>query len=212
MHPILASYIPIVEGLARTFGEHCEVVLHDFTDLTSSIVAIHNSHVSNRAAGAPITNLGLKLLRRGEQRENLFLNYLNKGIKEKVIKSSSMMIRDEYQNVIGCLCMNIDITYMLMAENVLKQLTKLDEEEEKEVESFSLSVHDLMSQIIDSCVKKMGKPIPLMSKEDKISLVSQLDQTGLFLIKGAVQHVAELLDVSKFTIYNYLEKVGKEAE
>jgi predicted transcriptional regulator YheO len=210
LHPILASYIPVAEGLARTLGEHCEVVLHDLTDLSSSIVAIHNSHVSERDSGAPMTNLGLKILRHGQEGKDLILNYKNKAIKDKVIKSSSMLIRDEGGNVIGCLCINVDITHIKMMENILMNLTSMDQNEEKEEESFSPSITDLMNQMVEECAKRMGKPIPLLSKDERISFVMLLDQMGLFLVKGAVQHVADLLDVSKFTIYNYLEKKGKE--
>jgi predicted transcriptional regulator YheO len=210
LHPILASYIPVTEGLAHTFGEHCEVVLHDLTDLSSSIVAIHNSHVSGRDSGAPMTNLGLKILRHGKAGKDLMLNYQNKGIKDKVIKSSSMLIRDEDDNVIGCLCINMDITHIQMMENILKHLTNMDQDEGREEESFSPSIADLMNQMIKECANRMGKPIPLLSKEEKINFVALLDQMGLFLVKGAVQHVADLLDVSKFTIYNYIEKKGKE--
>ena len=41
VHPIMKRYIPIVRGIAGTFGSNCEVVLHDFSgygvDYTGSI-------------------------------------------------------------------------------------------------------------------------------------------------------------------------------
>ncbi|MDW7740610.1 MAG: helix-turn-helix domain-containing protein [Bacillota bacterium] len=44
------------------------------------------------------------------------------------------------------------------------------------------------------------------TKEDKIKIVSLLDDRGVFLVKGAVEQVAKDLVVSKYTIYNYLEE------
>ncbi|USG68229.1 PAS domain-containing protein [Brevibacillus ruminantium] len=211
LHPILASYLPVVEGLARTFGEHCEVALHDMTNPEASIVRIYNGHISGREAGGPVTNLGLKLLRQGEQGHDFILNYKHEGIKDKVIKSSTIFIRDEENKVIGCLCINLDVTHLMMAEATLRQLASFEQEpHDKTEERFAPSITELMDQIIEECIRKVGKPIPFMQKEEKIAFIGMLDEMGLFLIKGAVQHVADLLDVSKYTIYNYVEKKGKQ--
>ncbi|MDQ0219773.1 hypothetical protein ELQ35_20650 [Peribacillus cavernae] len=212
-HPILASYIPVVEGLARTFGEFCEVVLHDLRELPSTIIAIHHGHVSGRSLDAPITNLGLKILRSGKHHQDFILNYENKSVKDKMIKSSSIFIKDENQQEIGCLCINLDVTHLTMAETMLKSINSISQHEGQASteESFATTISGLMEQIIEECIKKIGKPIPLMQKEEKMSFISLLDEAGLFQIKGAVQQIAELLSVSKYTIYNYIEKIEKNA-
>ena len=46
-----------------------------------------------------------------------------------------------------------------------------------------------------------------MSKEDKVSIVEALEEKGVFLIKGAVDYVAKVLCVSRYTIYNYLDEI-----
>ncbi|GIO05794.1 hypothetical protein J31TS6_18220 [Brevibacillus reuszeri] len=209
IHPILASYIPVVEGLAKTFGSHCEIVLHDLTDITSSIIAIHNGHISGREIGSPVTNRALKALRTAKvTKEDYDLNYRNDTIKGKQIKSSSIYIKDEHGQVIGSLCVNIDMTHLAIAQSVLSGMLAISDkrESDKTEESFPPTVSDLMEQMVADCLRKTGKPIALMQKEEKIQFIHELDEMGLFLIKGAVQHVADLLDVTKFTIYNYLDK------
>lgn len=195
--------MPIAEGIAKTFGSHCEVVIHDLTDVSSSIVAIYNGHVTGRDVGSPMTDLGLTVLRKGSE-EDLLLNYPNKSIKGKKLKSSSMMIRDEKGEIVGCLCINIDLTLLAMAGSVLNEITSLVDE--KEEESFPQSVSDLEKRMIDRAVEKIGKPVGLMEKAERMEFIRLLDEMGLFLIKGTIQNVAELLEVSKFTIYNYLER------
>ena len=56
----LESYIPIMECLGSMFGKYCEVVLHSFEDLNSSIIHIVNGHVTGREIGAPVTNIALR--------------------------------------------------------------------------------------------------------------------------------------------------------
>ncbi|QRG66615.1 helix-turn-helix transcriptional regulator [Brevibacillus choshinensis] len=214
-HPIIASYIPVVEGLARTFGEHCEVVLHDLTgDFSSTIIAIHNGHISGRQVGSPITNLALQSLRSAKDSDEDFdLNYRNDTIKGKQIKSSSIFIKDEQGAIIGSLCINLDITHLAKAQAMLGSMMAVEDKRgaQKTEENFAPTVGILMEQIIEDCLKRTGKPIALLQKEEKIQFIHLLDEMGLFLIKGAVQHVADLLDVSKFTIYNYLEKKSPQS-
>ncbi|HWO78242.1 MAG TPA: PAS domain-containing protein [Bacillus sp. (in: firmicutes)] len=202
-HPIFKNYLPIAEGIAKTFGSHCEVVLHDLTDVSSSIVAIFNGHVTGREVGSPMTDLGLSILKKGRG-ENLLLNYPNKSMKGKKIKSTSIMIRDDKGEIVGCLCINIDLTLLSMASTLLDEMINVNEE--KEEESFPQSVTDLEKRMIDRAIEKIGKPIGLMEKNERMEFIRLLDEMGLFLIKGTVHNVAQLLDVSKFTIYNYLEK------
>ena len=202
-HPIFKNYLPIAEGIAKTFGSNCEVVLHDLTDVSSSIVAILNGHVTGRKIGSPMTDLGLTILKKGNE-DQLLLNYPNKSIKGKRLKSTSILIRDDYGEVVGCLCINIDLTMLSMANSILEEMVNVHEE--KDEESFPQSVTDLEEKMIDRAVEKIGKPITLMDKNERMEFIRLLDDMGLFLIKGTVQNVAQLLDVSKFTIYNYLEK------
>ena len=45
----------IAKGIAGIFGNRCEVVIHDFIDITRSVIHIEGN-VTNRQAGAPITS------------------------------------------------------------------------------------------------------------------------------------------------------------
>lgn len=205
IHPVLKSFIPIAEGIAKTFGSFCEVAIHDFTDYSSSIVAIFNGHITGRTVGSPITNLGLEIMRKGLNGEDTLLNYANGSIPQKKIKSSSLMIRDEAGNLVGCLCINLDLTYFSMAGQIIDGIMMTAPEKDQS-EAFSLTITDLEEQLINEASEKIGKPVILMDKTEREEFISYLDEKGLFLIKGAVQKVADLLSISKYTLYNYLEK------
>nr|WP_106779334.1 PAS domain-containing protein [Lysinibacillus timonensis] len=208
-HPILKSYIPVVEGIARTFGDFCEVVLHDLTDVSSSVVAIFNGKVTSRGPGSPVTNLALEIIRKGKQGEDLWVNYLNTSVSQKKIKSSSMIIRDENNEVIGCLCINLDLTYLDMSKSIIDGIMSTTSSQEDEPqENFPHTISDLEEHIINEGIVKIGKPIHLMLKEEREEFIYYLDEKGLFLIKGAVQRIANMLDISKYTLYNYLDKAN----
>ena len=60
---LLSYYVRLTEFLGRALGPDYEVALHDLTDDHCSIIAIANNHVSGREVGAPLTNVGLKVLK-----------------------------------------------------------------------------------------------------------------------------------------------------
>ena len=51
----------LAKGIVSVFGERCEVVLHDFKDVTQSLVYMEGN-LTNRAIGAPITDLTYRLI------------------------------------------------------------------------------------------------------------------------------------------------------
>jgi len=88
------------------FGKKCEVVLHDFSEPQKSIVAIENGHVTERKVGDPITDLALSLWRENgykDKKTDRIINYKTKSKNGKILKSSTVFIRNNQKKIIGCL-------------------------------------------------------------------------------------------------------------
>lgn len=208
LHPILESLKPAVKGIAKTFGKDCEVVLHDITDPFHSIVAIENAHVTGRGLGGPMSEVNIERIKAGDFKKDE-LSYTRKTSDGRVLKSSTIVIRDEKQQPIGCLCINFDLSAFIVVRNSVNALCSTDEEEEidsdKGVEVTN--INDILCNLVNNVLDSLGKPVAYMSKEDKVEIVRMLDQKGAFLIKGAIDYVAKILCVSRYTIYNYLDEI-----
>lgn len=213
IHPLLKNFIPFIDGLANTFGKNCEVVLHDISKPQQSIIAIANGGITNRTVGSPMTEMGLKAIRNKEYEEGL-IKYKTITNNGRTLKSSTFFIKDEAGEVIGCLCINLDITEFLLAQNLLKDITMtmMDQivQDKSDDETYSSNINDILYNVVDKVIKDFGKPIAYLSKEEKVSIVKVLDEKGMFLIKGAVDYIAEILCVSRYTIYNYLDEIREE--
>lgn len=213
IHPLLKNFIPFIDGLANTFGKNCEVVLHDISKPQQSIIAIANGNITNRTVGSPMTEMGLKAIRNKEYEEGL-IKYKTITNNGRTLKSSTFFIKDEAGEVIGCLCINLDITEFLLAQNLLKDITMtmMDQivQDKSDDETYSSNINDILYNVVDKVIKDFGKPIAYLSKEEKVSIVKVLDEKGMFLIKGAVDYIAEILCVSRYTIYNYLDEIREE--
>lgn len=208
-HPALEGMKPIAQGIAATFGKNCEVVLHDLSEPSRSLIFKAGS-VTNREIGAPVTNLVLEALQRyGDATEDL-IGYLNRTKDGKVLKSSTIFIRDNSGKIIGCLCINFDLTEFQVAKNILEDFCQLKDLAEagfeRTQEQFARDINEVVDNVVESVLQELGKPVPVMTKEEKVKAVEMLDDRGIFLVKGAVDVVAQALAVSKYTIYNYLEE------
>ncbi|OPA76090.1 hypothetical protein BVG16_17895 [Paenibacillus selenitireducens] len=200
----------LVRGIAAQFGDNCEVVLHDLTrPYDSTIVAIENGHVTGRKVGDPGTNLGLELLR-GQSDDGNKINYVTQTKDGRILRSTSLYMRNNEGTVIGSICINYDITELMIAEKTLQSLTASGLQPEVK-ESFVTNVSDLLDQLIQEAQEYIGKPVAAMSKEDKTRLIQLLDKKGAFLIKKAGERICSYLNISKYTLYSYLEE-SKTAE
>lgn len=214
---VLEKYLPLVDFIAGIVGPNCEVVLHDCSNVDESIIAIRNNHISGRKVGGPLTNLGLKLLKEGNYKsENFLLNYPSKSPDGKDLRSSTYFIKDDEGKLIGMLCINIDLTGPLAAKDFIDAYIKCDIDKSEDhnesnnitniLENLSHSIDEIIHSTIKDTIKEQNIPPERLSTEEKIHVVSQLNEKGIFLLKGAVSSVAKILKVSENTVYRYLNK------
>jgi predicted transcriptional regulator YheO len=201
----------LIKGFARQSGENCEVVLLDLTNYQeygSVIVAIENGHVTGRKVGDSGTNLGLEVLR-GTDSEGDKHNYISQTKSGRVLRSTTMYIRNAQGVPIGCICINLDITDLIMAEKTIKNFTQLNDEVH---EVFVKDVNELLDALIKEAHDHVGKPVALMSKEEKMKAIEYLDKKGALLIKKSSDKICIYFDISKYTLYNYLEEIRSNEE
>jgi len=197
----------LAQGIAAQFGPHCEVAVHDLTrDAEGTILAIENGHVTGRKVGDGASKIVLEALREPEGLEDQ-LGYRTRTPDGRILKSSSIYIRDEEERLVALLGINYDITAMLHAVGVLEQFgaTAQGEEAEDETEMIFSNVDALLDQLIENSWEYVGKPVAMMGKEDKIRAIRYLDSKGAFLIKKAGDRISKFYDISKYTLYNYLD-------
>ena len=204
----------LAHGMAVQFGSSCEVVIHDLSkkDLENSIVHIENGHVSNRHTGDGPSGIVLETLRTDPEKLQDRLAYLTRTEDGRILKSSTLYIRDEKGRVNYLFSINYDITTLLAAETTIKGLMKIHhDEDEKEKSSDSPqkithSVTELLDMLIEQAIARIGKPVALRTKDDKVAVVQYLNNAGAFLITKSGDKVSSLLGISKFTLYSYMDK------
>lgn len=201
----------IAHGISVHFGNDCEIVIHDLTSpsLENSIVFIENGHVSNRKLGDGPSHIVLEAVRQDPARLDDKLAYLTRTHDGKILKSSTMYIRDDSGRIAAIFAVNYDITSLLAIESAIGSITSTAEANEaangSEPASIPLNVNDLLDELINQSIKLVGKPVAMMNKEDKIQAIRFLNDSGAFLITKSGDKVSSTFGISKFTLYSYMD-------
>lgn len=206
MH-LLKKYIPIADMITENFGKNCETVIHDFSNINSSLVYI-KGNVTGRTLGAPTTNVILQHLRKNDNDLSDITGFKTKTKDGKVIKTSISFIRNEEEHIIGCLGINFNISAFENINQIINDFTETSDlnEIEPELELYENNMKDIFESMVDITLDSVGKPVESMKREDKQIVVQKLDEKGIFLMQGSIDKISDILSISKQTVYNYLEK------
>ena len=202
----------LAHGLAIQFGSSCEIAIHDLKtkDLEKSIVYIENGHISNRHIGDGPSGIVLETLQSDPSTIHDKLSYLTKTEDGRILKSSTFYIRDDDGSISYIFSLNYDITAFTAASTAIQSLIatkdKLPDLTGDSPRQITHNVNELLDLLIEQAVAKVGKPVAMMNKDDKVAVVQYLDHAGAFLITKSGDKVSSYLGISKFTLYSYMGK------
>ena len=207
----LESLVLIAHGIARHFGSDCEVCIHDLqaNDLEHTICYIINGHVSGRKLGDGASKIVLETLEALKKGENVsdHLGYRTHTSDGRILKSSTIFLKDEtgkYRFILG---INHDMTDFINAQSALSNIVEnLETTDEDIYGQIPLSVNDLLDNLIEQSVKLVGKTPALMTKDEKVKAIRFLQNAGAFLITRSGDKISQFFGISKFTLYSYIDQ------
>ena len=207
----LESLVMIAHGIARQFGNDCEVCIHDLqaNDLEHTICYIINGHVSGRKIGDGASKIVLETLEALKKGDNVsdHLGYRTHTSDGRILKSSTIFLKDEsgkYRFILG---INHDMTDFINAQSALSSIVENIEAAGEDIYGqIPLSVNDLLDNLIEQSVKLVGKTPALMTKDEKVKAIKFLQDAGAFLITRSGDKISQFFGISKFTLYSYIDQ------
>ncbi|QMR46853.1 PAS domain-containing protein [Citrobacter freundii] len=204
---LIATLSAALDALRSTLAANTEVVLHDLTNPKSSVVSIVNGHVSGRKQGdglldGPDDDTGfLGLLEPANCVPSLvFKDYKTKTTTGKELNSASTIYYSSKGVPLVAFCINVDFEAVNRLRIGLDGLLPPPQREPRILEE------DIPTQSLDDILSQFRQTGAESNIQYRKRVVSELSAMGFFKIKGSVNQVANALGVSRFTIYNYLEK------
>ncbi|ARK25118.1 transcriptional regulator [Sporosarcina sp. P37] len=204
---IFDSYMRMADAIYSVFNVNCEVVIHDVTKVESSLIYLKGD-VTGRSVGAPTTEVILKELKKKNEDIKDLNGIITNTTRGKIIKTSIVFIRDMDGKVIGFLGINLDITEINRLQQVLEEMIRSDTSYDGQHfdETYATHIDEVFDNITKSTIVELGIDVENLKRKDRITFVRRLESKGIFLIQGAADRIADLVGVSKQTIYNSLEE------
>ncbi len=221
MSDIMKHYEVLTNFLGNVLSDNYEIALLDLREGKRCITAIANGQNSGRTVGAPLTDLALKIIKEGIwKKEPYLLNYSGLTKDKRPLISSTFFIK-EGQELLGMLCLNVDTQiYQQLCQSILKlgglsidsPSSKFIDLPVEHTETFTNDIGDIIASAMPDYIMENRIPADRLTQDEKISIVRQLNEKGVFMIKGAVSEAALKLNCSDATIYRYLSKISKQEQ
>jgi predicted transcriptional regulator YheO len=200
---ILHTAMQVAGGVSRTLGDICEVAVYDGCDSAASAIWLRGN-LTCSLAGAAIGESVLQRIRDATHHDSR--NYVFSAQSGRLVKGSTILLRTCDGQPVGAMCVYLDISGFLAAGHMLQSLCAVEASQEA-IPPATDNAAELIDRVIQEATTRLGRSPQAMSRADKLTVVDMLDQRGAFTIKRAAYLVAERLDVSRFTIYNYVREV-----
>ena len=200
----LQTYIPLVQAVGKTLGVG-EVILYDLTQSPPVIIAKEGG-ITGRRPGTPATQLLQDMIREMiDAEESMRVNYESATKSGKPLKSTTVLLYNENRELQGALSINVDMSSISMLQHFIDQFS--GKERMDEYEEMPQNTQEFLSVMIRKGIEGLGKPVCYFDKKDNLEVVKFLNSNHIFSIKGSTDTLASELNVSRYTIYNYLEEV-----
>lgn len=216
---MLSHYLTLTEFLGRFLGPDYEILLYDLTDKSRSLVAMSNGHLGEHRLGDPLSRNLIKLLI--EQRKtgaDFTLDLRRELPNGQTLRCSVLYIKQEGRAV-GLFCVNFnDSHYKALSDKLLKlchpdafvlNSFQTDEQHLKEIKEADQRGHgEALSEGLEERLRLAMEGKDYLPSEERLSLVSAMEQEGVFKLKGMVKEIAERLKVSQATLYRDIKLVS----
>lgn len=200
MNPKLQKSIPYIKGVVELFFPFVEGALHDLK--SGTLEAVFNNF-SKREIGdkTPLSELKVNT----EKFPDYFPPYYKTNWDGRKLKCISLTVRDEKNKPIGLICFNFDVSIFQQIGDKFATLLQLKDEGENPIELFGEDWQGQVHLQIDRYLKENTLTLQQLSKSQKKELIRHLYGKGIFNFKNAAPFVADILNISRASLYNYLK-------
>lgn len=201
MKKAFKAFLPIAASIEKLLYPHAEVVIHDIQK--NQIAAIYNP-ISKR-------KIGDSSLLSAEEEMSSLQDW--QGPYEKInwdgrkLKAVSSMIRDEQGKAVGLLCINLDVSTLQQWQAAIAEFMTVSHLHGQPRALFKDDWQERIHNYIHHYLGERHLALTGLNRSQKKALVLHLHKIGALTAKNSAQYVADIIKVSRATIYNYLQEI-----
>ncbi len=197
MNKAIKNFLSIAEAVQRLLHPYAEVVIHDIK--RNKIAAIFHPF-SKRRVGDP------SLLTPEEMSglQDCIGPYEKLNWNGNKLKSISSVIRDESGQAIGLFCINLDISQLIKINQEILLFIQGGDLIAQPKPLFRDDWQEKINQYVHAYLSERHLNLESLNRNEKKALIEHLNKIGAFTGKNAAEYVAQIIGVSRATVYNYL--------
>ncbi|WP_298964653.1 PAS domain-containing protein [uncultured Roseibium sp.] len=200
----LHTLTPICKAISALFPGQVEVVLHDLK--SGRISAIENGF-SPREEGDD------SLVETADYQSELLPDdtigpYLKSNSDGARLRSVSALLRDEDGQPSALLCLNLRLTELEAARDLLEALTSLHLDTGSNL--LKNDWREVTNSIVASTLKELKLSFNQLRRPNRLVIVERLVQADIFAARGSSEYVAEVLGISRASLYELI-KLAKQS-
>ncbi len=198
MKKAIKAFLPTAEAIQRLLHPHAEVVVHDIK--LNQIVAIYHPFSKRRVGDSSLFT----------KEEEMATLEDCVGPYEKInwnggkLKSVSSVIRDENNKAVGMLCINLDVSIFEKFNKLISEFVEYDHLVPQPTPLFKDDWQERINNYVHNYLNEHHLALETLGRQEKKDLIEHLDNIGAFTGKNSAQYIAQIIKVSRATVYNYL--------
>jgi predicted transcriptional regulator YheO len=198
----IKAILPTAEAIHRLLHPHAEVVIHDIRK--NQIAAIYHPFSKRRVGDSSLlTQEEMSLL------EDCMGPYEKINWDGKKLKSVSSIIQDDKGEAVGMLCINLDISQLEKFNDLIGGFIGRDQLTAQPAPLFKDDWQEKINQSVHTYLNEHHLTLESLNRAEKKELIEHLHRIGAFTAKNAALYIAQVIGVSRATIYNYLSDTEK---
>jgi predicted transcriptional regulator YheO len=195
---MIKHFLPTAEAIQRLLHPYAEVVIHDIK--RNKIAAIFHPFSQRRVGDSSLlTPEEMNTL------QDCIGPYEKLNWNGNPLKSISSVIRDENGQAIGLFCINLDISKLMKINQEILKFIQGKEFIPQPKSLFKDDWQEKINQYIHTYLSERNLNLASLNRHEKKALIEHLNKIGAFTGKNAAAYVAQIIGVSRATVYNYLK-------
>ena len=197
----LDKYLSVAEAIAALLRPHVEVVIHDLE--TGRIRHIVNPLSRRRTGASSMTEMEVAT----SLDTSMIGPYRKTNWDKRQLRSVTAVIRNDANQPIGLLCINLDISAFEGAVAFIRNLIEFSPAPVLHSNLFKPEWKEMAGTILEAYLAANRLTEPGMNRKDHLAVLRLLDEAGIFDRRGSMPYVAQMLALSRSTVYKMLNEI-----
>ncbi len=208
----LNALIPYMNFLQNITGTDTEIILYNAVEQT--VHHVINPFDNEAVQGGKIRPLEKEFIKNKIHLETDYIvNFRAVSKSKNKLKTATYFYMDENKELYAVLSVSIKVDRLIELRDIVNDMisgSHLSPESKELYNNYDVPFDKLMLDKILVEAGNYSAPADRLSYEERMDLMRNLEKQGVFLVKGAVSELAQIMKTTETSIYRYLNKLAEE--